>query len=337
MSLPASYRAYLVTKDDNQNVSAAVTERPFDSLPPGDVVIKVSYSSLNYKDALSATGHPGVTKNYPHVPGIDAAGTVVVSESDHFQPGDKVLVTGYDLGSNTDGGFAEYIRVPAEWVVPLPNNLTLKESMIYGTAGFTAAICVSQLQKIGLKPDQGEVVVSGASGGVGCLAVAILAKEGYQVVASTGKPEAHDLLKRLGAKRIIGRDELNDLSGRPLLKGVWAGAIDTVGGNTLSTIIRSIKVQGSVAACGNVADYKLDLTVYPFILRGVNLLGADSALWPRDSRLELWNKLANQWKIDSLESLSHTIHLEHLTEYVPKILKGGILGRTLVEVSHSLV
>ncbi|MDZ7265600.1 MAG: YhdH/YhfP family quinone oxidoreductase [candidate division KSB1 bacterium] len=333
MILPTNYRAYLVTKDANQNATATVTKRPFDALPAGDVIIKVSYSSLNYKDALSATGHTGVTKNYPHVPGIDAAGMVVSSKSDQYQPGDRVLVTGYDLGSNTDGGFAEYIRVPTEWVVPLPSNLTLKESMMFGTAGFTAAICVSQLQKIGLSPDQGEVVVSGASGGVGCLAVAILAKEGYHVVASTGKPQSHDLLKRLGAARIIGREELNDQSGRPLLKGIWAGAIDTVGGNTLSTIIRSMKVQGSVAACGNVADFKLDLTVYPFILRGVNLLGADSALWPRNSRVALWQKLANEWKIDQLESLSHTIHLDDLNDYVPKILKGGILGRTVVEIA----
>ncbi|MDZ7319631.1 MAG: YhdH/YhfP family quinone oxidoreductase [candidate division KSB1 bacterium] len=333
MTIPSIYRAYLVTKDANQNATATVTKRPFDALPAGDVIIKVSYSSLNYKDALSATGHTGVTKNYPHVPGIDAAGMVVSSKSDQYQPGDRVLVTGYDLGSNTDGGFAEYIRVPTEWVVPLPSNLTLKESMMFGTAGFTAAICVSQLQKIGLSPDQGEVVVSGASGGVGCLAVAILAKEGYHVVASTGKPQSHDLLKRLGAARIIGREELNDQSGRPLLKGIWAGAIDTVGGNTLSTIIRSMKVQGSVAACGNVADFKLDLTVYPFILRGVNLLGADSALWPRNSRVALWQKLANEWKIDQLESLSHTIHLDDLNDYVPKILKGGILGRTVVEIA----
>lgn len=332
MTLPSTYRAYLVTKDANQHATAAVTERPLDALPPGEVIIKVAYSSLNYKDALSATGHPGVTKNYPHVPGIDAAGTVVSSESQLYQPGDKVLVTGFDLGSNTDGGFAEYIRVSAEWVVPLPTNLTLKESMIYGTAGFTAAICVSQLQKIGLRPEHGEVVVSGASGGVGCIAVAILAQAGYQVVASTGKPQAHDMLRQLGAARIIGREELNDLSGRPLLKGIWAGAIDTVGGNTLSTIIRSLKIQGSVAACGNVADHKLELTVYPFILRGVNLLGADSALWPKNSRLELWKKLANEWKIDKLESLSHAIGLEDLNEHVAKILKGGVLGRILVAI-----
>lgn len=333
MNLPESYTAFLVAKDIENRASASIVERPFDALPPGDVVIQVAYSSLNYKDALSATGNTGVTKNYPHVPGIDAAGIVVASESDQFNPNDKVLVTGYDLGSNTDGGWAEYIRVPADWVVPLPENLTLKESMIYGTAGFTAAICVAQLQRNGVQPDQGEIVVSGATGGVGCIVAAILAKDGYQVVASTGKQDAHDFLKELGAKRIIGREELNDQSGRPLLKSIWAGAVDTVGGNILSTILRSTKVQGSVAACGNVADPQFDITVFPFILRGVNLLGADSALWQMGPRRELWHKLATDWKIDKLEAIAQTIGLEDLDEYVTKILKGQIRGRTVVAIA----
>jgi len=332
MHLPETYKAYLVSKDDENRASASIVERSVDALPQGEVVIKVAFSSLNYKDALSATGNPGVTSNYPHVPGIDAAGAVVASESNQFHVDDKVLVTGYDLGSNTDGGYAEYIRVPADWIVPLPKNLTLKESMIYGTAGFTAAICVAQLQRNGVRAEQGEVVVSGATGGVGCIAVAILVKEGYQVVASTGKAEAHDFLKELGAARIIGREELNDQSGRPMLKGIWAGAVDPVGGNTLATIVKSTKVQGSVAACGVVAGSKLDLTVFPFILRGVNLLGADSALWPMRFRQELWRKIATNWKIDNLEAISQTIGLEDLDEYVVKILKGKIRGRTVVEI-----
>jgi acrylyl-CoA reductase (NADPH) len=333
MALPETYKAYLVTKDEENKTSASVVDRSFETLPQGEVVIKVAYSSLNYKDALSATGNPGVTKNYPHVPGIDAAGVVAASDANQFKVNNKVLVTGYDLGSNTDGGYAEYVRVPAEWVVPLPENLTLKETMIYGTAGFTAAICVSQLQKNGVRPDQGEIVVSGASGGVGCIAVAILAKEGYQVVASTGKTNANEFLKELGAARIISREELNDQSGRPMLRSIWAGAVDTVGGNTLATIVKSTMVQGSVAACGVVAGPKLDLTVFPFILRGVNLLGADSALWQMGPRLELWHKLATSWKIDDLESISQTIGLEDLDEYVAKILKGQIRGRTLVAIS----
>jgi len=332
MILPNTYKAYLVEKDNQNQVHASIVERPFDQLPPGDVVIKVAYSSLNYKDALSATGNPGVTKNYPHVPGIDAAGIVVSSESDQFKVNDAVLVTGYDLGSNTDGGYAEYIRVPADWVVQLPENLTLKESMIYGTAGFTAAICVELLQRNNVVPDQGEIIVSGASGGVGSIAVAILAKEGYQVVASTGKREAHDFLKELGAKRIISREELNDESGRPMLKTTWAGAVDTVGGNTLTTIVKSIKVQGAVAACGVVAGPKLDLTVFPFILRGVNLLGADSALWPMAQRKKIWQKLATKWKIDNFDSISQTIRLQDLDKNVARILKGQIKGRTVVAI-----
>ena len=332
MNLPDSYKAYLVSKDAENHTAAAIVDRPFEALPEGEVIIQVAYSSLNYKDALSATGNPGVTRNYPHVPGIDAAGTVVASEIDQFKVNDPVLVTGYDLGSNSDGGYAEYIRVPANWVVPLPENLTLKESMIYGTAGFTAAICVAQLQKNGVSPDQGEVVVSGASGGVGCLAVAILAKQGYSVVASTGKNDAHDFLKELGAARIIDRDELNDQSGRPMLKGIWAGAVDTVGGNTLTTIIKSTMIQGSVAACGVVGGPKLDLTVFPFILRGVNLLGADSALWPMKERRQLWHKLATDWKIDKLNAIATTIVLEDLDDYVAKILKGQIRGRTVLEI-----
>lgn len=332
MNLPETYKAYLVTKNDENRASASIVERGLNELPSGEVVIKVAYSSLNYKDALSATGNPGVTRNYPHVPGIDAAGIVVASESGQLKVNDKVLVTGYDLGANSDGGYAEYIRVPADWVVPLPEKLTLKESMIYGTAGFTAAICVAQLQRNGIRPEQGEVVVSGASGGVGCMAVAILAKEGFQVVASTGKANAHDFLKKLGAIRVIGREELNDQSGRPMLKSVWAGAVDTVGGNTLTTIVKSTMVQGSVAACGVVAGPKLDLTVFPFILRGVNLLGADSALWQMEPRRKLWDKLATDWKIDNLESISQTIGLEELDEYVAKILKGHIRGRTVVEI-----
>lgn len=333
MALPQTYQAYLVTKDAESRASAAIVDRPIEALPTGDVTIKVAFSSLNYKDALSATGNPGVTKNYPHVPGIDAAGVVVASDSDRFRIGDKVLVTGYDLGSNVDGGYAELIRVPAEWVVPLPISLSLKESMIFGTAGFTAAICVEQLQRNGVLPEQGEVVVSGATGGVGSLAVAILAKEGYTVVASTGKTDAHDFLKALGASRIISREELDDQSGRPMLKSVWAGAVDTVGGNTLATIVKSVHVQGSVAACGVVAGPKLDLTVFPFILRGVNLLGADSALWPREPRRQIWQKLANRWKLDRLEEISQTIALQQLDDYVKKILKGQIRGRTVVAIT----
>ncbi len=240
MAEPSTFRAYLVQKDQAGHATSSIVSRAFEELPPGNVLIRVSYSSLNFKDALSATGSPGVTKNYPHVPGIDAAGRVEKSESESCRPGDQVLVTGYDLGTNSDGGFAEYIRVPSEWVVPLPENLTLKESMIFGTAGFTAALSLRALLRNGLHPDQGEVVVTGATGGVGSIAVALLAKIGFTVVASTGKKEAHEYLKQLGASSINDRTELEDRSERPMLKSKWAGAIDTVGGNVLTTIIRTI-------------------------------------------------------------------------------------------------
>ena len=335
MKNPQSFKDYLISKDKNGSTTSAIVNRTINDLPRGDVIIKVAYSSLNYKDALSATGNPGVTKTYPHVPGIDAAGTVASSESDQFNIGDEVLVTGYDLGSNTDGGYSEYIRVPSDWIVPLPNNLSLKESMILGTAGFTAAIAVQLLLENGLHPDMGEVVVSGATGGVGSIAVTILAREGFSVVASTGKTNAQEFLKALGASRIIGRTEIDDKSGRPLLKSVWAGGVDTVGGNTLTTILKSLKQHGCVSACGVVAGHNLDLTVFPFILRGVRLLGIDSAQWFRNSRLKNWQKLANKWKPDNLENFAQLIHLDEVDNYVEKILNGRIMGRVVVKIENS--
>lgn len=245
---------------------------------------------------------------------------------------DNVLVTGYDLGSNTDGGYGELIRVPSNWVVPLPQNLSLKESMTLGTAGFTAALCVQALQRSGVKPDQGDIVVTGATGGVGSIAVALLAKEGYSVIASTGKTDAGDFLMNLGAAKIINRSELNDQSGELLLKSSFAGAVDTVGGNTLTTALKSIKMHGSVAACGMVAGPKLDLNVFPFILRGVSLLGIDSAQCPMEQRLEIWRKLASEWKLDFLTSIAQTIILEQLDQYLPAILYGKIRGRIVVSL-----
>ena len=240
MNSTQPFKAYLVSKDKSGKTTSSIVNRTINDLPPGDVIIKVVYSSLNYKDALSATGNPGVTKNYPHVPGIDAAGKVVSSESEEFKIGDEVLVTGYDLGTNTDGGYSEYSRVPSEWVVPLPQNLSLKESMILGTAGFTAAVGVQLLLKNELHSEMGEVLVTGATGGVGCIAVSILASEGFSVVACTGKKDAHEFLKTLGASRIIDRTEIDDKSERPLLKSIWAGGVDTVGGNTLTTLLKSL-------------------------------------------------------------------------------------------------
>ncbi len=327
------YRAYLVRKDKDGRATASIVSRSCEELPQDEVIIKVSYSSLNYKDALSATGAPGVTKDYPHVPGIDAAGKVMSDASGKFKAGKEVLVTGYELGANHDGGYAEYIRVPADWVVPLPEGLTLKESMIFGTAGFTAALSLDALKRNGIDPQKGEVLVTGASGGVGSLAVALLARSRYTVVASTGKLSAHELLKRIGASKVIDRSELDDHSGRPLLRSRWAAAVDTVGGNTLSTVIRTANHGACIAACGLVAGSELDLTVFPFILRGVNLLGIDSAWCPMPLRVKIWQKLSSQWKPDDLGSFARTIRMEQLDDSIEKILRGELIGRTIVELN----
>ena len=308
-----------------------------DELPAGDVLIRVAYSSLNYKDALACQGHPGVVREFPHVPGIDCAGTIVESASDDWRPGDEVLVTGYELGAGHWGGYAAYVRVPAEWVVRLPAGLSLREAMIYGTAGFTAAQCVTAIVEHGIEPKRGPVVVTGATGGVGCLAVAILAKLGYDVAAVTGKRDQHDWLRRLGASTMLGREEVVDDSDRPLLGSRWAAAVDTVGGKPLATILRSMQHRGCVAACGLVAGADLQLTVYPFILRGVTLAGIDSAKCPRPQRLEMWKKLAGPWRVDRLHELANEVTLDELPNEIEKILAGQIVGRTVVVPTSNAV
>jgi putative YhdH/YhfP family quinone oxidoreductase len=277
LTSPTEMACYVATKNPDGTTSGQVQWRPLSDLPPGDVLIRVRYSSLNYKDALSATGHPGITKHYPHVPGIDAAGHVLASNSPRYRIGDQVIVTGYELGAGRWGGYSQFIRVPAEWPTPLPVGLLLRESMIFGTAGFTAAQCVAALVAHGVLPAKGEVVVTGASGGVGSVAVAILARLGYRVAAVSGKPAAADLLRQLGAQEILPRDALLDTSTKPLLSGRWAGAVDTVGGQTLATILRSLQLNGCATACGMVGGTELPMTVFPFILRAASLIGIDSA------------------------------------------------------------
>lgn len=272
-----TFRALRVKENETGKFIRNIIERKLDDLPDGDVLIKVRYAALNYKDALSSVGNKGVTRNYPHTPGIDAAGTVVECKTPQFNAGDKVLVTSYDLGMNTDGAFAEYIRVPEGWVVPLPNGLNLRECMIIGTAGLTAAIGLYKLEMMGQNPEQGPIIVSGASGGVGSMAVGILAKAGYQVIASTGKESAEEFLRNIGASEVVDREFANDDSSRPLMKPKWAGGIDTVGGNTLATLLKGCKPGGSVASCGLVGSPNLSTTVFPFIINGINLLGLDSA------------------------------------------------------------
>ncbi|MEX2138697.1 MAG: YhdH/YhfP family quinone oxidoreductase [Pirellulales bacterium] len=329
--LPQSMHCFLVDKRDNQ-VTAGVTTRPTADLPAGDVTIRVQYSSLNYKDALAAQGHPGVAPNLPHVPGIDAVGKVVESSDSRFVPGQVVLATSYEIGATRWGAYAEFLRVPGDWAIALPRGLSPRESMILGTAGLTAAMCVEALQERGVAPAAGEVLVTGASGGVGTLAVSILAQLGYDVVAVSGKPAARDLLTRLGARRILSREDVLDTSTRPLLKSNWAAAVDTVGGVTLATIVRSLEPGGVATACGLVSGAELPLTVYPFILRGAQLVGIDSATYPRDKRIALWNKLASVWKPRLLDQLADEVSLEQLPEKIAAILAGQIIGRVLVRI-----
>ncbi len=330
MPMPQNFRALIVRETHDKKFIREIAQKSFNDLPHGDLLIEVSYSSLNYKDALSATGHRGVTKSYPHTPGIDAAGKVVESMSPSFSSGDQVIVTGFDLGANTPGGYGKYIRVPASWAVKLPGNLTLKESMVYGTAGLTAALSIIKMQEAGVRPAQGEVLVTGATGGVGSLAVGILAKAGYQVVAATGKLGEKDFLIGLGAKEVVARDAVNDTSGRPILKGRWAGVVDTVGGNILATAIKSTIYGGVVTCCGMVASSELTLTVFPFILRGVSLLGIDSVECPMDLRLLVWKKISQEWKLNNLDALLSECSLEELDPKINLILEGKLKGRLVV-------
>jgi acrylyl-CoA reductase (NADPH) len=332
MSLPHSFKAMVVRETPDKQFVREVKQKSLSELPHNEVLIEVKYSSLNYKDALSATGNKGVTRNYPHTPGIDAAGIVAESSHPAFEERDEVVVTGFDLGMNTSGGFGRYIRVPAAWVLRLPGNLTLRESMAYGTAGFTAALCVLKLQAHGLTKGSGEVLVTGATGGVGSIAVAILAKAGFHVVATTGKTAEEDFLTRLGAEQVISRAAANDISGRPMLKSRWAGVVDTVGGNILATAIKSTRYEGCVACCGNAMSADLAVSVFPFILRGVSLLGVNSVETPIGDRLLAWQKLAQDWKLDLSGDLVSDCSLEELNPKIDEILQGGSRGRVVVNL-----
>ncbi len=327
-----TFKALVVTENEPNVFKREVKDVEMDFLPDNDVLVNVKYSGLNFKDALSASGNKGVTKKYPHIPGIDAAGVVVEDRSGTYTKGDEVIVTSYDLGMNTPGGFGEYIKVPADWVVPMPEGLDMKESMILGTAGLTAGLGVYKMLINGLKPSGGKVLVTGATGGVGTFAVAILAGEGFKVIASTGKKEAEAFLRDLGADEITGREEVDETSGRPLLKPRWTGAIDNVGGNTLATALKACSKDGVVIAVGLVASPKLDTTVYPFILNGVSLMGVASATCDMDLRQEVWNKLALEWKPSNLGSLAKMISLDELNDHIDKILQGGITGRVVVSL-----
>lgn len=320
----------MVRKVADGSIAGHVEEIGVGDLPAGDVLIRVAYSSLNYKDAMASRGHPGVVRTLPHVPGIDCAGTVEASESAEFRPGDEVLVTGYELGAGHWGGFSAFVRVPAEWIVQLPAGLTVRDAMIYGTAGFTAAQCVSAIVDRGIGPERGPVLVTGATGGVGSISVAILARLGYEVEAVSGKSDQREWLQSLGAKTLLGREEVFDTSERPLLSARWAAAVDTVGGQALTTILRSLAHRGCVAACGMVAGSELPITVYPFILRGVTLAGIDSAKCPRPQRLKMWEQLAGAWHVRQLGKLAEEITFDALPDRIEKIVAGKNVGRTIV-------
>lgn len=328
----STFKAYRIEESDGL-YTGAIQAMPFTNLNHNEVLVKVHYSSLNYKDALSASGNKGVTRNYPHTPGIDAVGTIEKSNSTTFNVGDEVIVTSYDLGMNTDGGFAEYIQVPAAWTVKLPKEMTMKEAMIYGTAGLTAGISVLRLTEL-VKPTDGKIAVSGATGGVGALSVSLLSKLGYTVVAITGKATECDYLIGLGAEEVLLRSEIESFDQKPLLKPLFAGAIDTVGGVILENIIKSTAPMGAITCCGNVASPQMNLTVFPFILRGVTLIGIDSQNYPMQYREQVWNKLAQEWKPTPLDNTCHTISIDDIPKYIAHMLKGQLVGRTVISIAE---
>jgi putative YhdH/YhfP family quinone oxidoreductase len=306
---------------------------PSASLPPGEVTVQVHYSGINYKDAMVAAGAGKMVRKFPHIPGIDLAGVVESDSTGKFKAGASILVTGHDLGIGAWGGYAEAARVPSAWVVPLPPGLSLKEAATIGTAGFTAMLSVMALERNGLKPSQGPVLVTGATGGVGSIAVDILARAGYTVAVSSGKPDMKEFLQKLGASQILTREEVTDTSGKVLLKEQWAGAVDNAGGATLEYLMRTVKGWGSVALTGLVNSPQFTGTVYPFILRGVNLLGIDSVNCPMDVRLEAWRLLSGSRKPRHLDDIAHVIGMDELPAKLKEILGGGARGRYVLKVA----
>ena len=323
----------LVLEEAGDGVAASVKELGEDDLPAGEVTVAVKYSDLNYKDGMVLKGLGRLVRTYPHVPGIDLAGTVTASSAPGIAVGDEVLVTGYRLGEIHWGGYAERARVPAEWVVKIPDGLDAYRAMALGTAGFTAVIAVMALEDAGLAPGAGEVLVTGANGGVGSVAVILLAALGHEVVASTGRMETADDLKALGAASVIDRAELAAEPKRPLASERWAGAVDAVGGTTLASILTGLRHSAAVAACGLAGGNDLTTTVIPFLLRGVSLLGIDSVMYPRDRREEAWRRAAADLPMDRIDAVSRTVPLDALPDLAGKILKGQTRGRVVVDVT----
>lgn len=325
-----TFQALIVDKKEN-DFSLKFSELNMSDLPEGDVTIKVAYSSVNYKDGLASIPDGKIVNNYPQVPGIDLAGTVVESNNDYYKEGDQVIATSYDIGVSHFGGYSEYARIPAKWIVPLPEGLSLKEAMVYGTAGFTAALSIHRLEQNGITPQSGQILVTGATGGVGSTAIAMLAKLGYDVIASSGKVSQYDYLRQLGAKEIISREDLQPEKIKALDKQRFAGAVDPVGGNTLAYVLSAMKYGGSVAVTGLTGGPKVPTTVFPFILRGVNLLGIDSVFCPMELRRDIWERMATDLKPD-LTQMTNEIIFEELPQTLKDILDGKLTGRTVVEV-----
>jgi acrylyl-CoA reductase (NADPH) len=320
----------MVRRQERGEIVAAVEEITVDQLPPGEVLIQVGCSSLNYKDALAVKGNPGVSGPLPNVPGVDCSGRVQASDDPDFCPSDPVIVTGYGLGSEQWGGFSQYVRVPSAWVVRRPPGWNASDAMVFGTAGFCAAQAVAALQRHDVTPDAGPIAVTGASGAVGSLAVAILAKLGYEVSAVTGKPRFGDVLMKLGAKEILPRDAIANPQGKPLLSARWAGAVDVVGGEMLSALLASTKYRGCVAACGLTGSDAFTSALHPFLLRGVTLFGVDSAKCPRDYRLEIWRLLGGPWRPANLDLLTREITLSEVPAAAEEMLAGKSQGRVLI-------
>ena len=331
--MSGTFKAFVVAKTD-EGFTATFRELTESNLPSGEVLVKVIYSSVNYKDGLASIPEGKIVRSYPFVPGIDLAGVVAESSDSRFNAGDEVIVTSYELGVSHYGGFSEYARVKADWIVPLPAGLTLQEAMALGTAGFTAALAVYKLQYNGLQPQNGPVLVTGATGGLGSIAISILKNLGYTVAASTGKESEHAYLRELGAEHILTREETAAESNRPLEKERWAGSIDAVGGTTLAYLLRTARYAGSIASCGNTGGINFTSTVFPFLLRGINILGIDSVNCPMELRRHIWEHLASDYKPEHLlDTIAHEAPLSDLPQALAAILKGGMRGRTVIKVS----
>jgi len=327
------FKAILVEKNESSEVSAEVRELTDDQLPAGNVTVAVDYTTINYKDGLCMRADGGLVRDYPHVPGIDFAGTVETSDDSRYRSGDRVVLTGWGVGERHWGGFSQKARLDADWLVPLPDGLSAKQAMAIGTAGFAAMLAVMALEDHGLKTDQGEVLVTGAAGGVGSIATAILSNLGYEVAAVTGRPETADYLHSLGASRIVARDELNSVSKRPLESTTWAGCVDAVGGEMLARVLGQLKYGASVAAVGLAGGAKLPASVIPFLLRGVNLLGIDSVMQPFEKRLVAWQRFVEDLPMEKLESMIQPAVLADVPELGAAILKGQVKGRVVVDVN----